>query len=66
MPWKSYSTNIIISGDDYCVLDWNHASQGNASADIARTYIWFKINMPEYAELYLDSFCNMTEQLNVM
>ena len=52
--------NIIISGDDYCVLDWNHASQGNASADIARTYIWFKINMPEYAELYLDSFCNMT------
>lgn len=28
--------NIIISGDDYCVLDWNHASQGNASADIAQ------------------------------
>lgn len=52
--------NIIISDDSYFVLDWNHASQGNASADIARTYIWFKINMPEYADMYLDSFCKLT------
>lgn len=52
--------NIIISDDRYYVTDWNHAVQGNASADIARTYIWMKINMPDYSKIYLDKFCNIT------
>ena len=35
-------SNIIITeaGDPY-ILDWSHASQGNAGADIARTYLLF-------------------------
>lgn len=50
--------NVIFENNEYYILDWNHASQGNASADVARTYIWFKINMPEYADTYLEAFCN--------
>ena len=38
----------------------HHASQGNASADVARTYLWMLINMPDYAENYLERFCNET------
>lgn len=52
--------NIIITGDKYFITDWNHATQGNATADIARSYIWMKINMPEYADMYLEKFCTAT------
>lgn len=52
--------NIIVSGDTYYLTDWNHATQGNASADVARTYIWMKINMPEYSDIYLEKFCKAT------
>lgn len=52
--------NVIISGDNYCITDWNHAAQGNASADVARTYIWMKINMPDFADMYLEKFCKAT------
>lgn len=52
--------NVIISDGTAYITDWNHASQGNASADVARTYLWMKINMPEYTEIYLDKFCKLT------
>lgn len=52
--------NVIISDGDYYITDWNHASLGNASADVARTYLWMKMNMDEYAELYLEKFCKKT------
>ena len=52
-------SNIIISkdGSPY-ILDWSHATQGNASADVARTYLlfWLKGDISG-AELYLDTFC---------
>ena len=35
-------SNIIITGDGTpYILDWSHATQGNASADAARTYLLF-------------------------
>ena len=35
-------TNIVVREDgSMCVLDWVHATQGNASADVARTYLLF-------------------------
>jgi len=52
-------TNIII-GDDTTpyILDWSHATQGNASADAARTYLLFSLSGDtETAEAYLDLFC---------
>lgn len=52
--------NVIIFDGKYYITDWNHASQGNASADVARTYLWMKMNMDDYAELYLEKFCEKT------
>lgn len=55
-------SNIIISenGKPY-ILDWSHASQGNASADIARTYLLFCLDGDyEYAKKYLELFCKKT------
>lgn len=52
--------NVFISDGKTYITDWNHASQGNASADVARTYLWMKINMPTLADLYLDKFCKTT------
>jgi hypothetical protein len=52
--------NVIICDGVPYVTDWNHATQGNASADVARTYVWMKIHMPEYSEIYLDKFCAAT------
>ncbi len=52
-------SNIIITADNTAyILDWAHATQGNASADVARTYLLFWLNGDiEGAEKYLDLFC---------
>lgn len=52
-------SNIIVTDDGTMyVLDWSHATQGNASADVARTYLLFKLKkQDERAEKYLDMFC---------
>ena len=56
-------SNIIITenGLPY-ILDWSHATQGNASADVARTYLlfWFSGDISG-AELYLDTFCKKSD-----
>lgn len=52
-------SNIVIAenGTPY-ILDWSHATQGNASADVARTYLLFWLNGDiSGAEIYLDKFC---------
>ncbi len=51
--------NIIITDDGTpYILDWSHATQGNASADVARTYLLFWLNGDiDGAEEYLDLFC---------
>ena len=52
-------SNVIIAEDGTpYILDWSHATQGNASADVARTYLLFWLSGDsEGAELYLDTFC---------
>jgi len=52
-------SNIIITEDGTpYILDWSHATQGNASADAARTYLLFclKDDM-EAGKKYLKLFC---------
>jgi len=52
-------SNIVVteSGLPY-IIDWAHATQGNASADIARTYLLFCLEgKRDVAEKYLDLFC---------
>ncbi len=52
-------SNIIIAEDGTpYILDWSHATQGNASADVARTYLLFWLQGDiDGANLYLDTFC---------
>lgn len=56
-------SNIIISNDGIpFVLDWSHATQGNASADVARTYLLFKLEKKDaLAEKYIRLFCKKTD-----
>ena len=51
--------NIIIGADGKAyIIDWSHATQGNAAADAARTYLLFRLDYDaEDAEKYLELFC---------
>jgi len=56
-------SNIIVTpeGVPY-ILDWSHATQGNASADVARTYLLFCLaGAQETADRYLNLFCKKTD-----
>ena len=56
-------SNVIIkeNGEVY-VIDWAHVTQGNGSADAARTYLLFCLNgKKEIANRYLDLFSEKTE-----
>lgn len=52
-------SNIIMTAEGVpYIIDWSHATQGNASADAARTYLLFWLNGDmEGAEQYLELFC---------
>lgn len=52
-------SNIIVKDDGTAYfIDWSHATQGNASADVARTYMLFWLAGDiEGAEKYLNLFC---------
>lgn len=56
-------SNVIIQDDGtYYIIDWSHATQGNASADAARTYLLFWLDGEiETAEKYLDLFCEKSK-----
>ena len=56
-------SNIIIAEDGTpFIIDWSHATQGNASADAARTYLvfWLKGDKTS-AEKYLNLFCKKSD-----
>lgn len=51
-------SNVIINENgEYSIIDWAHATQGNASADVAKTFLLFSLNgQTELAEKYLNLF----------
>ena len=51
-------SNIVITEDGTpYIIDWAHATQGNASADVARTYLLFCLEeKTDLAKKYLDLF----------
>ncbi len=55
--------NIIVAEDgSFYIIDWAHATQGNASADVARTYLLFCLaGKTELADKYLDLFCKKSD-----
>ncbi|MCH5324415.1 MAG: aminoglycoside phosphotransferase family protein [Eubacterium sp.] len=53
--------NIIVTDDnEVFILDWVGASVGNASADIAKTYLKLSFKSTELAEKYMNLFCKKT------
>jgi aminoglycoside phosphotransferase len=58
--------NIIVQTDkknqitSITAVDWVHATQGNASADVANTYLMLKLVDDDFATKYLDIFCEKT------
>lgn len=56
-------SNIIITPDGTpFIIDWAHATQGNASADAARSYLLFNLEgKSELAEKYLNLFCKKSD-----
>ena len=60
-------SNVILTPEgELYIIDWSHVTQGNASADVARTYLLFCLNGQEdIAKKYLTMFCkavNIPEQ----
>lgn len=56
-------SNVLISedGEPY-ILDWSHATQGNAAADAANTYLMFLLDGDETgADKYLSLFCEKSK-----
>ncbi|MGN0688141.1 MAG: phosphotransferase [Oscillospiraceae bacterium] len=56
-------SNIIVKADGTpYILDWSHVTQGNASADVARTYLLFNLSGDtELAEKYLNLFSKKSD-----
>ncbi len=56
-------SNIIMTADGTpYILDWSHVTQGNASADVARTYLLFNLTGDkELADKYLDLFSKKSD-----
>ncbi len=55
--------NIIVKDDGTpYIIDWAHATQGNAAADAARTYLVFCLNGDEdAAEKYMQLYCEKSK-----
>ncbi|MCL2044114.1 MAG: phosphotransferase [Treponema sp.] len=56
------ASNIIITPDNIpYIIDWSHVTQGNASADVARTYLLYLLaDQKENGEYYFNRFCEKT------
>ena len=55
-------SNIIVREDgSMTIIDWSHATKGNASGDAALTYLQFALKDPGMAEMYLNMFCKKSD-----
>ena len=55
-------SNVIVGEDgSLTVIDWAHATQGNASADAAMTYLLFALKDQKKADMYLRLFCEKSD-----
>ncbi len=55
-------SNIIVKENgDYSIIDWSHATIGNASGDVANTFLLFTTEQKsELAEKYVELYCKKT------
>ena len=57
----AYLAKPFESDGTFCVLDWAHATHGNAGADAAITYMRFSLENPELADKYLKMYCKKAD-----
>ena len=54
--------NVMVKEDGtMMIIDWSHATSGNASGDAAITYLQFALKDPELANRYLNLFCKKSD-----
>lgn len=57
-----HPSNVIVAPDGtMTIVDWSHATQGNASGDAAITYLEFALTDQKLADLYLELFCKKSD-----
>lgn len=57
-----HPSNVIVRRDgSMTIVDWAHATQGNASGDAAITYLQFALKDQKLADLYLHMFCKKSD-----
>lgn len=54
-------SNVVVNSKGAFVIDWSHATQGNASGDAAMTYLLFALESEELANKYMDLFCKKSD-----
>lgn len=55
-------SNVIVGKNGkMTVVDWAHATQGNASADAAMTYLLFALKDQKLADMYMNIFCKKSD-----
>ena len=56
-------SNVIVREDGTpFIIDWAHATQGNAAADAARTFLMFSLRGDrEGADIYMKTFCKKSD-----
>lgn len=56
-------TNVIVTKDGTpYIIDWAHATQGNSSADVARSYLLFYLaGKKELGDKYLKLYCKKSD-----
>ena len=55
-------SNVIVGKNgNMTVVDWAHATQGNASADAAMTYLLFALKDQKLADMYMNMFCKKSD-----
>ena len=56
------SNILITANDEPYIIDWAHATQGNASADVARTYLVALLtDNKESGEYYINRYCEKAD-----
>jgi tRNA A-37 threonylcarbamoyl transferase component Bud32 len=53
--------NLIETPKGIVIIDWANATAGNSEADVCRSYLIYKLYLPEMAEKFLDLYCNRTQ-----
>jgi len=54
-----HALNLIQTPNGIKMIDWVAATSGTPEADIYRTYLLYKISTPDFAEIYLDTYCKI-------